>query len=102
MTADIKSWSEGCQVINGTVYLDPGNHLVNCGAFAAVNNGEVNSTPTRTRGAYNVLLDLVTALGSDLAPTVKYTLLLEDDLSPSSSLGAGLAAARASVVALLA
>jgi len=102
MTADIKSWSEGCQVINGTVYLDPGNRLVNCGAFAAVNNGEVNSTPTRTRGAYNVLLDLVTALGSDLAPTVKYTLLLEDDLSPSSSLGAGLAAARASVVALLA
>jgi hypothetical protein len=102
MKADIKSWSEGCQVINGSVYLDPDNRLVNCAAFAAVNNGEVNSTPSRTRGAYHVLQDLVTALGSDLPPTVKYTLLVEDDLALASSLGPGLAAARTQVAALLA
>lgn len=102
MKADIKSWSEGCQVINGSVYLDPANRLVNCAGFAAVNNGEVNSTPTRTRGAYNVLLDLVTALGSDLPPTVKYTLLVEDDLALAPSLGEGLALARTQVAALLA
>jgi hypothetical protein len=102
LKADVKSWSEGCQVINGSVYLGTRGQVVSCTAFAALNNGEINSTPTRTRGAYNLLLDLVTALGSDLPPTVKYTLLTDADLALSPALGEGLASARAQVLPLLA
>ena len=84
---DVKTWSEGCQVINGSAYLDPNNQLVDCSAFAAVNNSEVSSNRSKTRGAYNVLLDLVTALGNDIAnASVKYTLLVEADLDLSPSL----------------
>jgi hypothetical protein len=102
MKFDVKTWSEGCQVINGSVYMDPKGDLVNCSAFAALNNGEVTSNPSKTRGAYNVLLDLVTALGNDIpGNAVKYTLLLEEDLDLSASLKQGLADARAKVRQLL-
>ena len=94
-TADIKTWSEGCQVINGSAYLTPTNALIDCSAFVAVNNGEVASTPSKTRGAYNVLLDVVTALGSDLpSNTVRYSLLAESDLDLAPALKKGLADAR--------
>jgi len=102
LKADVKRWSEGCQVINGSVYLGTRGQVVSCAAFAALNNGEINSTPSRTRGAYNVLLDLVTALGSDQPPTVKYTLLTQGDLALAPTLAAGLDSARAQVLPLLA
>ena len=99
---DVNTWSEGCQVINGTAYVNPKDALVNCAAFAATNNDEIAKNPSKTRGAYNVLLDLVTALGSDLeSPTVKYTLLAEDDLALNPMLQHKLVAARALVQPLL-
>ena len=102
LTFDVKTWSEGCQVINGTAYIDPKNELVDCSAFAAVNNSEVASNPSKTRGAYNVLLDLVTALGNDLpGDAVKYTLLIENDLDLSPPIKQGLADARAKAQQLL-
>ena len=53
----------------------------------------------KTRGAYTVLLDLVSALGSDIGGgTVKYMLLTEADLALAPTLAQGLAAARARVV----
>ena len=60
------------------------------------NNGEVASNPAKTRGAYNVLVDLVTSLASDL-PTnaVKYTLLVERDLDLGPPVKERLADARA-------
>jgi hypothetical protein len=95
MKFDVKTWSEGCQVINGSVYMDPKGDLVDCSAFAAVNNGEVNSNAAKTRGAYNVLLDLVTALGNDVSGNaVKYTLLVEGDLDLDSALKQSLTEAR--------
>lgn len=102
LTADVKSWSEGCQVINGSVYLAPGHELVSCAKFAALNNGDIAANPAHTRGAYNVLLDLVTALGSDLTPTVTYTLLVDADLDRAPALRQGLADARTLVLPLLA
>jgi len=98
MTRDVGSWSEGCQVINGTVYLNPADELVDCSAFTATNQAELDSNPAKTRGAYNLLLDLITALASDLpVNTVKYTLLTEADLALAPTLASGLAAARARV-----
>jgi hypothetical protein len=102
MKGDVKSWSEGCQVINGSVYLGPGHDLVSCAAFAALNNGDIAGNPSHTRGAYNVLLDVVTALGNDLTPTVTYTLLVDADLERAPAIARGLAAARALVLPLLA
>ena len=101
MLRDVNSWSEGCQVINGSVYLNPNDELVDCSAFSAVNNDEVAADAAKTRGAYNVLQDLVTALASDLAPTVKYTLLAESDLGASPALQRRLGEARARVGKLL-
>lgn len=102
MKFDVKNWSEGCQVINGSMYINEKNELIDCSAFAATNNGEVASNPSKTRGAYNVLLDLVTALSSEL-PTnsVKYTLLTEQDMDLGPALKQGLADARAKVRHLL-
>ncbi len=99
---DVKSWSEGCQVINGTVYINERNELIDCSAFAATNNGEVANNPSKTRGAYNVLLDLVTALSGDLpSSSVKYMLLNEADLDLAPPLKQELANARAQAAQLL-
>lgn len=101
MTRDVKSWSEGCQTINGSVYINASGEVVNCAAFAATTPSEATSDPKKTRGAYNVLLDLVNALGGDLpGNTVKFTLLPEADLALAPALAQGLKAARASVVAM--
>ena len=83
-------------MINGTAYIGPSNELIDCSTFAATNNGEVASNPAKTRGAYNVLVDLVTSLASDL-PTnaVKYTLLVERDLDLGPPVKERLADARA-------
>jgi hypothetical protein len=98
LKGDINDWSEGCQVINGSLYMNPEGRLIDCTSFAAINNGEVASNPARTRAAYNVLQDLVTALGSDLSPTLKYTLLTEEDLALHADLAVSMAQARELVI----
>lgn len=92
----VSTWSEGCQVINGTLYINHDNELIDCSGFAAINNKEVAKDRSKTRGAYNVLLDLVTALSGDTgSSTVKYMLLTEQDLNLDPKLKQGLADARA-------
>ena len=98
MKFDVKNWSEGCQVINGTLYVNDVGELIDCSAFAALNNAEVAATTSKTRGAYNVLVDLVSALASDIpGNTVKYTLLTEQDMELSPALNQALADTRAKV-----
>ena len=93
---NVSTWSEGCQVINGTLYINHRNDLIDCSGFAAINNTEVAENRSKTRGAYNVLLDLVTALSGDTgSSTVKYMLLTEQDLDLDPKLRQGLADARA-------
>jgi hypothetical protein len=83
---DVNNWSEGCQVINGSAYLGPDNARVDCSSFVATNNTEVASDPSKTRGAYNLLADLVLGLGNDLpGNTVRYMLLMEQDLALTAS-----------------
>jgi hypothetical protein len=82
----VNNWSEGCQVINGSAYIGPNNERIDCSSFVALNNNEVASNPSKTRGAYNLLADLVLGLGSDLpGNTVRYMLLMEQDLALSAS-----------------
>ena len=83
---DVNNWSEGCQVINGSAYLSPENERIDCSSFVATNNTEVAGNPSKTRGAYNLLADLVLGLGSDLpGSTIRYTLLTEQDLALTAS-----------------
>ena len=100
LAMDVKNWSEGCQVIAGSVYLNHRGDFVDCSDFVAANNGDVSAS--RTRGAYNVLVDLATALTGDMPDTtVRYTLLHEADLELDTTLGDDLARARAAVLARL-
>ena len=83
---DVNNWSEGCQVINGAGYLNPKNERVDCSSFVATNNTEVANDPAKTRGAYNLLADLVLGLGNDLpGNAIRYTLLMEQDLALTTS-----------------
>lgn len=79
LKGDVKHWSEGCQVVTGAVYVNHLSQLVDCSAFAAITPDQARDPASKkTRAAYNVLVDLVTALGSDLAGgKVKYTLVEE-------------------------
>lgn len=98
----VDTWSKGCQVINGTAYLNPSNEVVSCAAFVGTNNTDIKNNPAKTRGAYNVLLDVVTALGSDLpTQTVKYMLLTASDLDLDPELKQTLAEAKAKAGSLM-
>jgi hypothetical protein len=99
LTFDVNNWSEGCQVITGSAYVGPEGQRVDCSSFVAVNNTEIAANPARTRGAYNVIVDLVLGLGSDLpGNSVLYTLISDEDLGVG---GAQVAMARQSGMELL-
>ncbi|MDX2234830.1 MAG: peptidoglycan-binding protein [Hyphomonadaceae bacterium] len=99
---DVKDWSEGCQVINGEVYVNPAQQFEVCSDFAATGSKEPLTKPEKTRGAYNVLVDVVTALSGDMPDnTVTYTLLTEADLDLAPPLKQSLADARARVLRLI-
>jgi hypothetical protein len=97
---DVAAWSAGCQVIGGGVYINPAQALVDCRKFVAANDGVVWKDPTKTRGAFNVLTDLVAthaAAGAELT----YVLLPEEDLDLAADLKASLDKAREDVLHLL-
>ncbi|MDP1900625.1 MAG: hypothetical protein Q8K96_09255 [Rubrivivax sp.] len=74
---------------------------MSCAAFTANDPNEASTNPEKTRGAYNMRLDLVTALGSDLpGNALKYTLLTEPDLAPGPDLFQSLADARRQLLEL--
>ena len=81
---NVSRWSEGCQVVNGAGYRNHAGDIVDCTDHVAINNGEVADPDKRkTRGAYNVLSDLIVAMSSGMADpgTVRYTLLHGSDLA---------------------
>jgi len=99
---NVATWSAGCQVINGLYYTNHQDAMVDCSSFVATNNKAVNNNSSLTRGAYNVLLDLITALSGDMrSNTVKYTLLDENDLSHDANLRSKIAQAHDDVMGKL-
>ena len=80
----VNRWSEGCQVVAGSGYENHRDELVSCAPYVATNNTEVRKRNlNRTRGAYNVLSDLIVALSRDMSRPgeVKYTVVHEADLA---------------------
>ncbi len=93
LSRHVNNWSEGCQVITSAMYANHHNDLIDCSAFSALNNRDVSNT--KTRGAYNVLQDLAIALSGDMnTRTIKYMLLLEQDLALDPILEKGIQEAR--------
>ncbi|MEZ4774136.1 MAG: hypothetical protein R3D00_13210 [Bacteroidia bacterium] len=80
---NVDTWSEGCQVITGAGYANHHNQPIDCKSFAAVGNSDLGIKGL-TRGAYNVLLDLVTAFSTTFS--IKYMLLVEEDLALSPAI----------------
>lgn len=95
LKGQVNGWSNGCQVVSGGLYIDPRDQVVDCTGFAAVGSKDPTTNAAKTRGAYNVLTDLVTALGSDLPGNLlRYTLLVESDLARAPALAQSVEADR--------
>jgi hypothetical protein len=82
----ISNYSQGCQVIAGSSYLNSDGELIDCSAFASPLYEGLSQG--RTRGAYNVLTDLVLAYTPLNIDTVWYTLGRDEVLDLHPDLGA--------------
>lgn len=80
---NVNKWSEGCQIIAGSGYLNHTGSVILCPNVAVNNTRLKDSRGRQTRGAYDVLSDLVIALSNDMRNpgTISYTLLKEEDLA---------------------
>jgi len=81
------NYSAGCQVIAGSSYLNSSGQLKSCKKFAASNSSSLGNSVTggrRTKGAYNLLMDLILVYGRNtpwsLCPPLRYTLFSASDL----------------------
>lgn len=90
----VSNWSEGCQVICGRGYINHRNEVVDCSRFAATTYATLGTKVdgmVQSKGAYSVLVDLVTAFsGSEYA--LDYMLLYEADLRLDPGFGDDMAA----------
>ena len=73
-------------------YINHRGVPISCADFVAINVGALSNH--QTKGAYNVMTDLVAVFASDASNRVEYMLLAEDDLQHSAEVSASLANAR--------
>lgn len=84
------NFSAGCQVISGESYINHRDEVVKCG-YAARNKGEFDKTNRKTKGAYNVLADLVVSFSKPAPKDINkpnfmyYTLGRDESLLKSNS-----------------
>lgn len=89
----VSNWSEGCQCICGRGYINFNGDKVDCSASAASRYAELGTKRNgvyQTKGAYSVLVDLVTAFSGSVH-AAKYTLLYERDLDLDPAIGSAAA-----------
>jgi len=70
------SFSGGCQVIAGSSYINHQGTLIDTSKFAAVNSEGLNGK--KTKGAYNLLSDLILNYAPTGVSTITYTLVREN------------------------
>lgn len=82
------NFSNGCQVIAGGAYIDQNDRLISCKKFAASRYrdlGNLHGKGYMTKGAYNLLADLLLIYGTKGSegnpPVIRYTLVSEDTLA---------------------
>jgi hypothetical protein len=74
-------WIPGCQGVSGKSYINHHNEPVKCASHSAANYSELSS---KTRGAYNVLMDLIAVFGET---NVRYSVIHEKDLGIDALIG---------------
>ncbi len=82
------NWSAGCQVIAGKNYINNKNQLVDCSKFASPGYNDLTSASQKTKGAYNVLADLIVCYSKAGVDHVLYTLGREESLNLDANFGA--------------
>ena len=85
------NWSAGCQVIAGKNYINNQNKLIDCSKFASTAYSELNTSSKKTKGAYNVLADLVVCYSKAGVNHVLYTLGREESLNLDANFGSNYA-----------
>lgn len=85
------NWSAGCQVIVGKNYINNRNELVDCSKFASLSYNDLNTSSKKTKGAYNVLADLVVVYSKPGIDHVLYTLGREESLNLDANFGSNYA-----------
>ncbi|MCK4790720.1 MAG: peptidoglycan-binding protein [Desulfobacteraceae bacterium] len=87
------NYSAGCQVVAGKSYITYTDRKVDCSKYTARWTSELGSD--KTRGAYNVLIDLITVFSKKLrmqgGDILYYTLIYDDDLDLIPETGKDLA-----------
>ncbi len=82
------NWSAGCQVIAGKSYINHRGDVIDCAAFAATSYAQLNSAHKRTKGAYNMLSDLVLCYAAPGVDYLLYTLGRDETLEIADTFGA--------------
>ena len=89
------NWSEGCLVICGRGYQNHNDQAIDCAEFAGASYANLATRQNGvyvTKGAYSVLVDLITAFSRDVH-AADFMLLYERDLDLEPEIGAAAAAA---------
>ncbi len=81
------NWSAGCQVVAGKSYINHLDQVVDCSGFAATGYSTLNTSVKKTKGAYNVLADLIVSFSAPGVNHVLYTLGREASLKLDANLG---------------
>lgn len=68
------NWSAGCQVIAGKSYINHNNDVIDCSSFAASSYSQLNTEHKKTKGAYNMLADLILVYAKPDVDYLYYTL----------------------------
>ena len=82
------NWSAGCQVIAGKSYINHLGAVIDCASFAATSYAQLNNTHKRTKGAYNMLSDLVLCYAAPGVDYLLYTLGRDETLEIADAFGA--------------
>ncbi len=80
------NWSAGCQVIAGSSYINHLDKVVDCSSFAASGYSTLNTAIKKSKGAYNVLADLIVCYSAPGVNHIYYTLGREVSLKLNTHL----------------
>ncbi|MBT0608665.1 peptidoglycan-binding domain-containing protein [Aequorivita echinoideorum] len=81
------NFSAGCQVIAAKSYINHKDEAVDCSKFASRSYSELTSTAKKTKGAYNVLADLIVCFSKAGTNHIYYTLGREESMNLDANFG---------------
>jgi len=82
------NFSAGCQVISGRSYINNQPKAIDCSKFASKSYSQLTTSSKKTKGAYNMLADLVVCYTKPGVTSLIYTLGREESLNIDANFGA--------------